>query len=158
MRKFLAVVTREFRERVRTRAFVISTVLIPLFFTLMIAGQIVLSTRGAGTWRIAVVDAAQGSFGARVEAALRDVKVGTGASAAQKYRVERVTAAPDRIDAVKDSLIPLTGKREEVPGNSMGSSWLPRTLSARVRFPTTAATSGALPKWTTCRPRSGRSC
>ena len=90
MRKFIAVVTREFRERVRTRAFVISTVLIPLFFTLMIAGQIVLSTRGAGTWRIAVVDAAQGSFGARIEAALRDAKVGSGASAAQKYRVERI--------------------------------------------------------------------
>jgi ABC-2 type transport system permease protein len=120
MRKFLAVVTREFRERVRTRSFVISTVLIPLFFTLMIAGQIVLSTRGAGTWRIVVVDAAQGSLGARVEAALRDVKVGTGANAAQKYRVERIAAAPGRIDAVKDSLIPLTGKREEIPGKLDG--------------------------------------
>lgn len=120
MRKFLAVVTREFRERVRTRSFVISTVLIPLFFTLMIAGQIVLSTRGAGTWRIVVVDAAQGSLGARVEAALRDVKVGTGANAAQKYRVERIAAAPGRIDAVKDSLIPLTGKPEEIPGKLDG--------------------------------------
>ena len=135
MRKFIAVVTREFRERVRTRAFVISTVLIPLFFTLMIAGQIVLSTRGAGTWRIAVVDAAQGSFGARIEAALRDAKVGTGASAAQKYRVERITAAPGRIDAVKDSLVPLTGKREEVPGK----------LDGFLLVTEDALTSGAIP-------------
>ena len=120
MRKFLAVVGREFRERVRTRAFVISTVLIPLFFTLMIAGQIILSTRGAGTWRIAVLDAAQGSFGARVEAALRDVKVGSGASAVQKYQVERITVVPGQLDAVKDSLIPLIGKRDEVPGKLDG--------------------------------------
>jgi ABC-2 type transport system permease protein len=120
MRKFRAVGTREFGDRVRPRSFVISTVLIPLFFTLMIAGQIVLSTRGAGTWRIVVVDAAQGSLGARVEAALRDVKVGTGANAAQKYRVERIAAAPGRIDAVKDSLIPLTGKPEEIPGKLDG--------------------------------------
>jgi ABC-2 type transport system permease protein len=68
MHKLFAVISREFRERVRTRAFVISTVLIPLFFTFMIAGQIFLSTRGTGAWHIAVVDAAEGSFGARIEA------------------------------------------------------------------------------------------
>ncbi len=115
MHKLFAVVSREFRERVRTRAFVISTVLIPLFFTLMIAGQIFLSTRGTGAWHIAVVDAAEGSFGARIEAALREVKVGSGPSAAHKYQVERISGT-GRIDAVKDSLIPLIGKRKAAPG------------------------------------------
>ena len=76
MRKFLAVVTREFRERVRTRAFVISTVLIPLFFTLMIVGQIVLSTRGPGPgaspwWTRPKGRSARGS-----KRRLRDVKGG----------------------------------------------------------------------------------
>ena len=78
MHKLLTVIRREFRERVRTRAFIISTVLIPLFMTLLIVGQIVLSTRGAGSWRIAVVDAADGTFGSRVETALRELLVTPG--------------------------------------------------------------------------------
>jgi ABC-2 type transport system permease protein len=77
-------------------------------------GQVVLSTRGAGTWRIAVVDAANGGFGARIEAALREAQVGTGDRASPKYRVERI-AAVGRVDAVKDSLIPLIGLRRERP-------------------------------------------
>jgi ABC-2 type transport system permease protein len=112
MHKLIAIIVREFRAKVRTRAFVIGTVLIPLFMALLIVGQVVLSTRGAGTWRIAVVDAANGSFGARIESALRETQVGAGDVASPKYVVERIPAI-GRVDAVKDSLIPLIGQRGE---------------------------------------------
>ncbi len=112
MHKLLAVITREFREKVRTRAFVIGTVLIPLFMALLIVGQVVLASRGAGTWRLAVVDGAEGSFGSRVTGALADAKVRPDEGSGAKYFVERIPAA-GRVDAVKDSLIPLIGARKE---------------------------------------------
>ena len=121
MRKFLAVITREFRERVRTRAFVISTILIPLFLypddrRADRAARPGGPGPGASPWwtRPRLVRRA-GRGGAPGCQSSDPVP-----RAAQKYRVERISAAPGRIDAVKDSLIPLTGKREEVPGKIDG--------------------------------------
>ena len=54
--KIWAVVKREYTERVRTKAFWIGTLLIPVFFLGYLAIQIASSSRAGGERRIAVVD------------------------------------------------------------------------------------------------------
>jgi len=68
-RKIGAVVRREFIERVRTKWFIISTVLGPIFLLGITILPAVLATRGGGA-RIAVVDEEGGGFAARLIAQL----------------------------------------------------------------------------------------
>jgi ABC-2 type transport system permease protein len=58
------------------------------------------------------LDAAKGEFGARLETALRDVKLGSGERGRPKYRVERIRADSD-VGIVKDSLIGLVGTAKD---------------------------------------------
>jgi ABC-2 type transport system permease protein len=107
MRKVFAVVRREFVERVRTRAFIISTILFPVLmgtFTLLPA---LLLRRAGGTKRIALVDGAQGAFGARVAEALLTARR-RDSSAPASFMVERLPAA-GRLETVRDSTLALTG-------------------------------------------------
>ena len=62
--KILAVIRREYMERVRTKAFWIGTFLIPIFFIGYIAIQIATSRKTSGERKIAVVDATGKLFGA----------------------------------------------------------------------------------------------
>ena len=64
MRKVLAVVRREFVERVRTRWFWISALLGPIFFAALIFLPYLFS--GGRAKRLVVVDGTQSSFGANV--------------------------------------------------------------------------------------------
>lgn len=68
-RKIAAVVRREFVERVRTKWFIISTVLGPIFLLGITILPAVLATRGGGS-RIAVVDQGSGGFANRLIAQL----------------------------------------------------------------------------------------
>jgi ABC-2 type transport system permease protein len=61
--KILAVIRREYMERVRTKAFWIGTFLIPIFFIGYIAIQIATSRKTSGERKIAVVDATGKLFG-----------------------------------------------------------------------------------------------
>ena len=57
MRKFLAVVKREFVQRVRAKMFIVSTVLLPLVMSLFgIVPAIILNIDAGGPLRVAVVD------------------------------------------------------------------------------------------------------
>ena len=79
MRKFLAVVRREYVQRVRSKTFVVATVLGPLsmlLFTLVPA--LLLSVRTGEPTRVAVVDQT-GKLYARAERALREAPRGAGA-------------------------------------------------------------------------------
>lgn len=69
MRKVWAVVRREFVERVRTKWFWIATIVGPVFFALILIVP-VLTARGGGFRRIAVVDDSRSDFGAQVAADL----------------------------------------------------------------------------------------
>jgi ABC-2 type transport system permease protein len=69
VRKVAAVVRREFLERVRTRWFIISTVLGPIFLIGVTVLPAMLATRGGGA-RIAVVDEGSGGFAGRLLAQL----------------------------------------------------------------------------------------
>jgi ABC-2 type transport system permease protein len=70
MRKTWAVIRREFLERVRTKWFIIGTVLGPVFMGLMIVLPILMAERGGGERTVIVVDATTEGFGARVTDAL----------------------------------------------------------------------------------------
>ncbi|MFN0177532.1 MAG: ABC transporter permease [Gemmatimonadales bacterium] len=108
MRKILAVVRREFIERVRTKAFIIGTVLGPILFGAMaIIPGLILSRQTTGQ-RIVVVDGTPSEFGARIEQALARAKLGKAADAKPLYAPTRVTAV-GRVQDVVDSLVPLTG-------------------------------------------------
>lgn len=108
MKKIIAVIRREFLERVRTKAFVLGTVLGPLFFGAMaIIPGLILSKQSTGQ-RIVVVDGTPDGFGVRLEQSLAAATVGRGAEAQLVYAPVRV-AAVGRVQEVVDSLVPLTG-------------------------------------------------
>jgi ABC-2 type transport system permease protein len=114
MRKILAVVRREFVERVRTRAFIISTILFPLLMTTFTVLPALLLRRASGTKHVAVIVGLDGPLGERAAEALaraprRDSTVPI------PYTVELLPAV-GRVEAVRDSALHLTGlsKRAEL--------------------------------------------
>ncbi len=119
MRKVWAIIRREVVERVRTRAFIISTLLFPIFMAALIILPGWLLTRSTGTRRLALVDATTDSLGVRVEQALEAVRIGRANDALPKYRVERIPAL-GRTDAVRDSLVPFTGLSRRSAGGLDG--------------------------------------
>jgi ABC-2 type transport system permease protein len=56
MEKILAIIKREYLQRVRTRAFLISTILTPVLMLGLTVLPIVLSSRGGGARRVTVLD------------------------------------------------------------------------------------------------------
>ena len=103
MRKLLAVIRREFIERVRTRAFVLSTLLGPVFISLTLFLPLYLSGRQTAPKRIVILDGTSGGLGARVDSVLRAAHYGTDESPRSKYEVEWVRTT--RVEAVQDSLV-----------------------------------------------------
>src|SRR5438552_7515739 len=66
VRKVLAIIRREFVERVRTKWFWVGTILGPLLMIGIIAFQILLAGRSGGERHIAIVDATTTGFGQRL--------------------------------------------------------------------------------------------
>jgi ABC-2 type transport system permease protein len=112
MRKVWAVVRREFLARVRTRAFVIGTVLGPALMGLLIAMPVILQKRQTRAKHVVVLDAAAGEFGAQVARRLAAELRDTVAHLNPRYRIERVDAH-GRLLEVRDSLVRLTGRQSE---------------------------------------------
>ena len=56
LRRITAVVRREYLERVRTKAFWISTLIVPLFLGAVMIVPAWLAARGAGEFTVAVLD------------------------------------------------------------------------------------------------------
>ena len=108
MRRVWAVVSREFTERVRTRAFIIGTVAGPLLVGFFMVLPALLAGRETRAKHIVVVDAASGEFGGMLAASLRDeVRDTAEAQPRPLYRVDYLAAAADASEL--DSLIGLTG-------------------------------------------------
>jgi ABC-2 type transport system permease protein len=108
MRKILAVIRREFVERVRTRAFIISTILFPLLMAMFTLLPALLLRRASGTKRIALVEGVEGTFASRISAALLSSRR-RDSTAPIPFAVERLPAA-GRVEAVRDSALALTGR------------------------------------------------
>ncbi len=107
MHKIWAVIRREFLEKIRTRAFLIGTVLGPLILLGLTLMPVLLDQRETAPKRIAVVDGASGTAGIKVTEALAASRR-PGASGAVRYTVSRVPA-DGRVEPVRDSLIAMTG-------------------------------------------------
>lgn len=72
MRKFLAVVKREYLQRVRAKMFIVSTILLPVVMSLFgLVPAIILSIEAGGPLRVAVVDQT-GRMYAPLQTAFRD--------------------------------------------------------------------------------------
>jgi ABC-2 type transport system permease protein len=106
MHKVWAVIRREFVTRVRTRAFVLSTVMLPLLMVTVVFLPALLADRETGPKRVAIVDGMSDTFGVDVEHALRESRRPNG----RGYYVVHRVPAPGRVDAVRDSLVELTGR------------------------------------------------
>lgn len=95
MRKIWVVLRREFLEKVRTKWFIIATVLGPILMISLVAAPILLATRGARERAIAVLDVSTSGFGPRLAAALTE---------AQRLRVSMVRGDLSSLGSLSDSL------------------------------------------------------
>jgi ABC-2 type transport system permease protein len=105
-KKIFAVIRREYFERIRTKAFWIGTMLIPLFFFVYIGIQVATSHKTGGERRIAVID----GTGSLYEPLLADLaerekarQAGPGGSRGIHWVLER-RPAPADLSAAKESL------------------------------------------------------
>lgn len=118
MNKIIAVIRREYVERVRTRTFVLSTLFLPILIVVMAIVPALLMRGGDRTSRIAMVDGTTNGVGEQALAALSSQRLSDKPGAAPRYAVSRVAAA-GRVDAVRDSLVARTGFSK----SKMRDSW-----------------------------------
>ena len=109
MKKIIAVVRREFVERVRTKAFLISTLLLPVFMVAVVLLPALMMSGGDRASRVAVVDASSTGLGQSVSRALETEKLGKGKDAAARYTVQVFPATSADLPKVRDDLIAKTG-------------------------------------------------
>jgi ABC-2 type transport system permease protein len=105
--KVWAVIRREFVERVRTRAFLLSTLLFPALMIGITVLPVLLDRRVQAPKRIVVLDGASGEAGTRVTDGLAAARR-TGGTGAARYVVTRVVAGAD-LEAERDSLVRQVG-------------------------------------------------
>jgi ABC-2 type transport system permease protein len=105
MRNVMIIIRREFNERVRTRSFLLGTVLFPVFMVAMIFLPSLIRS-GGGERTLVLVDQSPAGIGERVAAALQAPRPGKEAI---RYTVERV---PGPIDAQRASLNARVEKKE----------------------------------------------
>jgi ABC-2 type transport system permease protein len=103
MHKVWVVIRREFVEKVRTKWFVISTVLGPLLMASFIVVPILMAERGASRREIRVVDATTDGFGGRIVDAVRPPF---------PIEAELVSVSLERVESVADSLTTLVGEKQ----------------------------------------------
>ena len=114
MHKVWAVIRREFVERVRTRAFLLSTLLFPALMIGLTVLPVLLDRRAQAPKRIVVLDGATGEAGTRVADGLAAARR-TGSNGGLRYSVTRL-AAGDNLDARRDSLVRQVGVGREAEG------------------------------------------
>lgn len=95
MGKIWAVIRREFVERVRSKWFLVSTILGPVFMIAVTVLPAVLAGGTGGPRHIALLDEESGDLGARLVTQLQS---------GNRFRVERVAVAAGRKAAAMDSL------------------------------------------------------
>lgn len=109
MNKILAVIRREFIERVRTKSFMIGTFLVPLMAGVVGYLPTLLTKRETATRRIVLLDDAGGTIARRVDSVLASQRIGE--DSIPRYEVQ-VLAANGRIELLRDSLVSQIGLRE----------------------------------------------
>jgi ABC-2 type transport system permease protein len=95
MRKIWVVIRREFMERVKSKWFLVGTVLGPVLMAAMLIVPAIVANRGARERVIAVLDVSTSGFGERVA---RDL------DRSEPIRAVRVAVGAERLEDVADSL------------------------------------------------------
>ena len=113
MNKILAVIRREFVERVRTRAFLISTLLLPVFMVAVMLLPALMMSGGQRTSRVAVVDASGSGLGQAVGGVLKAATLGKDADAKPRYEVQVFPTAAAQLAEARDALVAKTGFSRE---------------------------------------------
>jgi ABC-2 type transport system permease protein len=106
--KTFAVIRREFVERVRTKAFVISTLLIPILMIGLMVVPVLMLSGGDRTQHVAIVDGSTDGLGDRIEASLARSTFSRDGAPVPRYDLSRIMAGAS-VESVRDSLIKLTG-------------------------------------------------
>jgi ABC-2 type transport system permease protein len=124
MSKLFAIIRREFIERVRTKAFLIGTLIAPvLLFAVGYIPQLMMG-KATATQSIAVVDGTAGRVAGRLVDSLTRERLTTGAGEIPRYDITMVVADPARVGSVRDSILPEVDRRDErgdaVPGSLTG--------------------------------------
>ena len=112
MPKVFAIIRREFIERVRTRAFVISTILGPVIFFAISQIPKFMMGGPSGTERIAVVDATDRRVSGRLLDSLARETIPVDGATAPRYQFTTLEVAGDRAGQVRDSLLPSVDTRD----------------------------------------------
>lgn len=101
MRELLIILQREFWERVRSRSFIISTILTPLFFFGFTLGPVLLAQRDDGRdMRLIIIDESGDGMGAYVAERLREGNPAGGGGL-------QVSVGPGPLASLSDSLASL---------------------------------------------------
>ena len=114
MSKLFAIIRREFVERVRTKAFLIGTLMGPLIFYAVGKLPQLMMGKATGAQNIAVIDATTAKVSVRLLDSLSNERLGAGE--ARRYNFTTVAADPARATAVRDSIIPSVDRRPEGGG------------------------------------------
>lgn len=114
MNKVLAVIRREFIERVRTKSFLIGTFMVPLLMGLFGYLPALLAKRETGSKRIVVLDAAAGPIGDSVVAQLGRDSIGEGETRRARFLVTHLRAG-DRLATLRDSVVTRIGLQNGPP-------------------------------------------
>ncbi|HWA16506.1 MAG TPA: ABC transporter permease [Gemmatimonadales bacterium] len=113
MNKLSAIIRREFIERVRTKAFIIGTLLVPVMMLVFGYLPSVLMNQDTRARNIALVDASTGTAGDSIAAVLRRLKRGTGAEATARVNLVTVKSSPADLIQVRDTLIAHVDRDQE---------------------------------------------
>ncbi|HET6588035.1 MAG TPA: ABC transporter permease [Oleiagrimonas sp.] len=128
--KALAVIRREFTARVRTKTFVITTILLPvLMIAVSVAPILIMGAGGPDhATRIAVVDGTSMQLGQHVQDMLGKEKLSDEKDSGPRYKIDVVPASGD-IEATRKELVAKTGfSRKKMPDGYDGVLVLPRDV------------------------------
>jgi ABC-2 type transport system permease protein len=122
--KLFAIIQREFIERVRTKAFLIGTLMAPLIFAAVGYIPQLMMGKATRTQSIAVIDATAEQVAGRLVDSLSRERLVTGEGELARYELRMVSADPSRAGSVRDSILPEVDQRDErgdaVPGSLTG--------------------------------------
>jgi len=139
--KLMVVIRREFIERVRTKWFLIGTILGPVFMGLVIVLPIVMAERGGGERNVVVLDATSDDFGTRLTAAMQQIpklSVERRAVALASLEDQAVALAQEIGTTPLDGMLLITDNtvedgKAEYRGSNVSSLTDMRTMQATLR-------------------------
>jgi len=111
MSKLFAIIRREFIERVRTRAFLIATLIGPVMFFVVSQLPGWMTSKATGAQAIAVIDASTAKVSSRLLDSLTTERLGPASGDLRRYQFVTVAVQPGREGAVRDSIVPMVDQR-----------------------------------------------